>query len=68
LFLRHLYPAEGLGNLNQYRELGKRFLNTEDDGVTASPFSGLSDTSTTYDERVRGMVALLMSFQRFQEQ
>jgi uncharacterized protein (DUF1800 family) len=67
-FLRTLFPGEGTANLDLYRRLGINFLNTADDGVTASAFSALSDTSTPYDTRVRGMVSLLMTTQRFQEQ
>jgi hypothetical protein len=36
--------------------------------VTASPFSALSNTSTGYDTRVRGVVSMLMTLPRFQEQ
>ncbi len=70
-FLGILYPAEGAANLNLYRQSAMNFLNTADDGVTASLFSGLTVSATagsTYDTRVRGMVAMLMTFQRFQEQ
>ena len=48
-------------------DAGIKFLNTADDGVTTSTFStGLS--TSTYDTRVRGLVAMLMGQQRFQEQ
>jgi uncharacterized protein (DUF1800 family) len=67
-FASILYPGEGLGNLQGYRDLAVNYLNTADDGVTPSLFTNLTDTSTTYDTRVRGMVAMLMSLQRFQEQ
>jgi uncharacterized protein (DUF1800 family) len=67
-FLGILYPGEGTANLALYRTSGIGFLNTADNGVTSSPFSGLSSTTTTYDTRVRGMVAMLLTFQRFQEQ
>jgi hypothetical protein len=64
-FLGILYPAEGAANLNLLREAGISFLNTADDGVTASTFtSGLS----TYDTRVRGLVSMLMTMSKFQEQ
>lgn len=63
-----LFPAEGRANLGLYRESALQFLNTGDDGVTPSPFSSLSPTSTSYDNRVRGMVAMLLTMQRFQEQ
>jgi hypothetical protein len=67
-FLGLLYPGEGKGNLTLYRSAAVDFLNTADDGVTASAFTGQSNTGTTYDTRVRGMVSMLMAFQRFQEQ
>jgi len=66
-FLGILYPAEGKANLDLYRALAIDFLNKADDGVTSSPFSVLSN-ATNYDTRVRGMVAMLMTLQRFQEQ
>ena len=65
-FVNLLYPAEGAANLALYRSAAVNFLNTADNGTTASAFSGL--TGTTYDTRVRGMVGMLMTFQRFQEQ
>jgi uncharacterized protein (DUF1800 family) len=67
-FLRTLFPGEGKANLDQYRAQAMSYLNTADDGVASSPFTALVDTSSTYDLRVRGMVAMLMTFQRFQEQ
>lgn len=67
-FLRLIYPAEGEANLALYRRSAIDYLNTGDDGASASPFSGLSNSSASYDLRVRGMVAMLMTFQRFHEQ
>jgi len=67
-FLGILFPAEGQGNLTLYRNLAINFLSTGDSGTTSSPFSGLGNTSAAYDTRVRGMVAMLMTLQRFQEQ
>ncbi|MFO1513434.1 MAG: DUF1800 family protein [Verrucomicrobiota bacterium] len=67
-FLGILYPAEGAANLALYRQAAITNLNTADDGVAPSLFSGQSNTGTTYDTRVRGMVAMLMTQQRFQEQ
>jgi uncharacterized protein (DUF1800 family) len=67
-FLSVMFPGEGRVNLEPYRALAIGFLNVADDGVTASAFTDLSDTSATYDTRVRGMVSLLMTTQRFQEQ
>lgn len=71
LFLGLLFPGEGAANLNLYRAAAINFLNTGDDGVTASPLSALTPSATAanaYDTRVRGMVAMLMTMQRFQEQ
>jgi uncharacterized protein (DUF1800 family) len=71
LFLGLLYPGEGRASLDSYRVIAVNYLNTADDGVTASPFSELTPSTaagTTYDNRVRGLVAMLMSLQRFQEQ
>ena len=66
-FLSILYPGEGKANLDSYRNLAIEFLNTADNGA-ASLLTSLSNTSATYDTRVRGMVAMLMTMQRFQEQ
>jgi hypothetical protein len=47
------------------------FLNTLNDGSPAPAnqrFSALSNIGNAYDQRVRGMVAFLMTLQRFQEQ
>jgi uncharacterized protein (DUF1800 family) len=66
-FLSILYPGEGKANLDDLKSLAVSFLNTGDDGVTSSQFSALVNT-TAYDTRVRGMVAMLMTSQRFQEQ
>ena len=67
-FLSLVYPSEGAGNLSLYRHAALNYLNTADDGVTPSLFSGLNNTSGAYENRVRGLVALLMAFPRFQEQ
>lgn len=67
-FLSILYPAEGAANLALYRQAAIDYLNTDNNGTTVSLFSAQSNTGTTYDTRVRGMVAMLMAFQRFQEQ
>jgi hypothetical protein len=69
-FLRLLYPGEGAGNLSLYRQASVAFLNTADNG-TSNAFSSLTPSSTvntTYDNRVRGVVSMLMTMQRFQEQ
>ena len=65
-FISILFPGEGRANLDQYRTAAINFLNTADDS-TSNPFSGVTNTGT-YDTRVRGMAAMLMTFQRFQEQ
>lgn len=67
-FLGLLFPAEGAANLYAYRELAIRFLNTADDGTTASTYSSLSPGTVAHEDRVRGMVAFLMTTPRFQEQ
>ena len=67
-FLAILYPSEGKANLDLYRTAAMAFLNTADDGVTASALSTLANTGTAYDTRVRGLVSWLMTLQRFQEQ
>jgi uncharacterized protein (DUF1800 family) len=66
-FLSIIYPSEGRANLDDLRTLALQYLNSADDGTTPSPFSALT-ASTTYDTRVRGMVAMLMGSPRFQEQ
>jgi len=64
-----LYPGEGRANLDLDRAAAIEFLNASDTGGPgSSPFNLLGNTTTDYDGRVRGMVGLLMSFPRFQEQ
>ena len=69
-FLGILYPGEGKANLDAYRSSAITFLNSGDDGVTTSAFNTLSTTGnpSPYDTRVRGMVGMLMTLQRFHEQ
>jgi uncharacterized protein (DUF1800 family) len=67
-FLAILFPAEGAANLDLYRQSAINFLNLADNGTTPSAFSSLSNTGSTYRDRVRGMVAFLLTTQRFQEQ
>ena len=38
------------------------------DNGASNPFLGLSNTGTPYNTRVRGMVGMLLTFQRFNEQ
>ncbi len=71
VFLGLIYPGEGRAALDAYRNVCINFLNRSDDDSAASPFTNLTVSSAAnspYDNRVRGMVALLMSLQRFQEQ
>ncbi len=63
-----LFPAEGRANLGAYRKLAIDFLNTGDDGVTASPYSSLAAGSIHHDTRLRGLVSFLLTTSRFQEQ
>jgi uncharacterized protein (DUF1800 family) len=66
-FLALLYFGEGKANLDLYRNSAINFLNTADNGITSDPLrSGMA--AATYDTRIRGMVAMLMTLQRFQEQ
>lgn len=67
-FIGELFSAEGKANLEAYRTLAVNFLNTGDNGTSASQFSTLVTSSAVYDTRVRGMVAMLMTLPRFQEQ
>jgi hypothetical protein len=72
-FVGILFPGEGAGNLQSYRNAAVNFLNdgSADSTPNNIPFSSLTVSTTAtsaYDQRVRGMVGLLMSTQRFQEQ
>jgi uncharacterized protein (DUF1800 family) len=67
-FLELLFPGEGPANLQPYRDLAIRFLNTADNGTTASAYSSLSAGTTAHDTRVRGLVSFLMTTSRFNEQ
>ena len=68
-YLLHLlFPAEGTANLASYRDLAIRFLNTADNGTTPSPYSSLVQGSVAHENRVRGLVAFLLTTPRFQEQ
>jgi uncharacterized protein (DUF1800 family) len=67
-FISRIYPGESPANMDEYRRIAIDALNTADNG-TASLFSGLGAiTSSTYQDRVRRMVAILMSMPRFNEQ
>jgi uncharacterized protein (DUF1800 family) len=67
-FLGILFPGEGRANLDELRAASLWYLDTADNGTTASPFAALSPTTTVYATRVRGMAAMLLSSPRFQEQ
>ncbi|MBI3417290.1 MAG: DUF1800 family protein [Verrucomicrobia bacterium] len=69
-FLSLVFPGEGKANLDTYRSILINYLDTANDGNSASPFSSLAMTGnpSPYDVRLRGMVAALLTFQRFQEQ
>ena len=71
-FLSIIYPGEGAGNLDFYRTMAINFLNDGSaDAFSTTPFSGLTvngSSNSAYDLRVRGMVGLLLSMQRFHEQ
>jgi uncharacterized protein (DUF1800 family) len=68
--LKIIYPGEGTANLALYRAAAISFMSLGDDGVTPSPLSSLSTVGSPspLETRIRGGVALLMSFQRFNEQ
>ncbi len=71
LFLGLLFPGEGRASLDAYRHIALNYLNTDDTGNSPSLFSGLTISNASgsaYDNRVRGLVAMLMSLQRFHEQ
>jgi uncharacterized protein (DUF1800 family) len=67
-FLELLLPGEGRANVSAIRAAAIGYLNTADNGATTSLLSDLSDTSATYELRVRGLIAMLLSTARFQEQ
>jgi uncharacterized protein (DUF1800 family) len=69
-FVHLIFPGEGRANLENYRQNAAYFLNTANSGTAASSFATISTTGSPspYDIRVRGMVAMLMTLPRFQEQ
>jgi ABC-type transport system involved in cytochrome bd biosynthesis fused ATPase/permease subunit len=71
-FLRLLYPGAGAGNLAPARQAAVSFLDdgSADTATTyrTTKFVSLPATSASYAERVRGLVAMLMSQQRFHQQ
>ncbi len=75
LFLGYIYPGEGRANLDLYRTAALNYLNSNDNGTpNSSLWGGLTDTSgvptdnTTYENRLRGMISMLLTQQRFNEQ
>jgi uncharacterized protein (DUF1800 family) len=74
-FVNLIYPGEGRANLEQYISNAVDFLNSDNAGVknASTAFSLLNPDGNqqeldAYDLRVRGMVAMLLTLQRFQEQ
>jgi uncharacterized protein (DUF1800 family) len=71
-FVGLLFPAEGPGNMTLYRNAAIKFLESSDTGATGgtNAFSAqsMSGNPSPYENRVRGMVGMLMSLARFQEQ
>jgi uncharacterized protein (DUF1800 family) len=67
-FLTLLFPGEGAANLAGLRSLAVNYLNSADTGNSASPLANLQVATAAYDTRVRGLVAFLLTTQRFQEQ
>jgi uncharacterized protein (DUF1800 family) len=67
-FIGLLFAGEGRANLERHRNTAINYLNTADDGITSSPFNALSQSSTNYENRVRGVVSFMMTLDRFEEQ
>ena len=69
-FIATLFPGEGAGNLQLLRAAAMNFLNTDDNGASSlfSAQTVSSSATSVYDQRVRGMVGLLLASPRFQEQ
>jgi uncharacterized protein (DUF1800 family) len=76
LIVSYLYPGEGKANLDLYRQAAVDFLNNGSadpagNNTSTRNFSQLTvsaSATSSYDLRVRGMVSMLMTLQRFQEQ
>jgi uncharacterized protein (DUF1800 family) len=67
-FISILYPGEGTANLDLDRSAAMQFLDSNQlNPPQPSPFANLGFGSAEYEGRIRGMVALLMAFPRFQE-
>lgn len=63
-----LFLGEGKANLALDSAAAVEFLNSNDAGSGPSLFQYLDPNSIAYQNRVRGMVAMLMSLPRFHEQ
>lgn len=68
LFLKLIYPGEGTGNLDANREECLRLLNSDESGVPDSSLFSDLPTSTTWDNRIRSMVGLLLADPKFHDQ
>jgi uncharacterized protein (DUF1800 family) len=67
LFTDTLFPGEGQANLDLDRRAAADYLNSNS-AASGPLFATLSPSSTEYNTRVRGMVAMLLCLPRFQEQ
>ncbi len=68
-FLGILFPGEGSGNLDLERTEALNVLNSDDTGVPGTSFfNSLGPGTLAYNNRLRSMVALLMSGPKFHEQ
>jgi uncharacterized protein (DUF1800 family) len=68
MFLELIFLGEGNINLDLYRNMAKDWLNQDKDGNPSSYASAPLTGTNGREERVRGMVALLLSLPRFHEQ
>jgi hypothetical protein len=68
MFLELIFLGEGNINLDLYRNMAKDWLNQDKDGNPSSYASAPATGTNGKEERVRGMVALLLSLPRFHEQ
>ncbi|MBI3881038.1 MAG: DUF1800 family protein [Verrucomicrobia bacterium] len=68
LFVDNLFLGEGKQNLDLYRTAAVNFLNSNASGAQDAYGPRADYGSESHDERLRGMIAMLMSLPRFQEQ
>jgi hypothetical protein len=68
MFLDLIYLGEGSVNLDLYRAMSKDFLSQDSAGAPSSYASAPATGPNSKEERVRGMVALLLSLPRAHEQ